>query len=145
MKNPDPPGPWTFLVNSFIALSCLIPQLFNFKPEVLITFDGAVCGFILIYIIPISLHLQVLYGDDKKLRSSDFRSREDVIEGHPDSSVVLESLLRSKLISEEQLIIDSLYDSKKKIPKIVRLAIYGIMTLIGFLIVVLQVYSLITG
>jgi sodium-coupled neutral amino acid transporter 9 len=41
---------------------CLAIQILNIPVGVVISFDGAVCGFLLIYIIPIWLHLKCYYN-----------------------------------------------------------------------------------
>ncbi|CAK74835.1 unnamed protein product (macronuclear) [Paramecium tetraurelia] len=43
--------------------SCLIVQLFNINVGIVISFDGAVCGFLLVYIIPVYMHFKCYYGN----------------------------------------------------------------------------------
>lgn len=50
--------------------SCLIVQLFNINVGIVISFDGAVCGFLLVYVIPIYMHFQCYYGNKKNVRDA---------------------------------------------------------------------------
>lgn len=37
--------------------------MFNINVGIVISFDGAVCGFILVYIIPVYMHFKCYYGN----------------------------------------------------------------------------------
>lgn len=43
---------------------CLLIQLLNIPVGLVIAFDGAVCGFLLVYIVPIWLHLKCYYSQN---------------------------------------------------------------------------------
>ena len=54
------------LMNVFFCLICLIFEIFNIDVSLVISLSGAVCGFILVYLIPIYLHLHCLYGKNEE-------------------------------------------------------------------------------
>ncbi|KAM3140772.1 hypothetical protein pb186bvf_007177 [Paramecium bursaria] len=56
---------WGF--SAFLMIVALTVQLFNIPVGNVIGFDGAVCGFLLIYIIPIFIHYQCYYGKKKEV------------------------------------------------------------------------------
>ena len=41
--------------------------MINFSPTMLIALDGAVCGFMLVYVIPVFMHLTCLYKSKSEL------------------------------------------------------------------------------
>lgn len=45
------------------------------KPDLVIAFDGSVCGFLIVYVFPIALHWSALYGN----KSEDLE--EGLVEG----------------------------------------------------------------
>lgn len=53
---------WGFSV--LFMILCLLIQLLNIPVGVVISFDGAVCGFLLVYIVPIWLHLKCYYSQN---------------------------------------------------------------------------------
>ena len=58
--------PWKFyLFNAFFNISCLVIQVLSIDPSKVIALTGAIGGFILIYVLPILLHLKCHYWKDK--------------------------------------------------------------------------------
>lgn len=58
-NNPSPKASLGFTI-SLIALSLLI-HIFNINVTVVISFDGAIIGFVLAYLIPVYMHLKCVY------------------------------------------------------------------------------------
>lgn len=157
MKNPKPPGVPPHLVNIFMAISCLIPQMFNVDPSVVIAWDGALCGFFLIYLIPINLHLKMLYGDKNELRRSLAQPSSHVslqtvegIEGLADfdESALAEPLdgqpdEKEELDEEEISMFDKVAEKEKNFPKWLRMTGFSLLMLYGFAVLVMQVIQMI--
>lgn len=58
-NNPSPKVSLLFTI-SLILLSLLI-HIFNINVTVVISFDGAIIGFVLVYLIPIYMHIKCVY------------------------------------------------------------------------------------
>ena len=69
-KNEAVPQKYFILVNVIFSASCLLIQILNVDPTMIISLDGAICGFLLVYIIPIKMHLMCLYTDPHELQKS---------------------------------------------------------------------------
>lgn len=48
----------------------MVIQIINVDPTLIISLNGAICGFLLVYIIPIKLHLKCLYSDPNEIKKS---------------------------------------------------------------------------
>eukprot|EP01017_Pseudomicrothorax_dubius_P002668 TRINITY_DN10185_c0_g1_i4.p1 TRINITY_DN10185_c0_g1~~TRINITY_DN10185_c0_g1_i4.p1 ORF type:complete len:465 (-),score=36.66 TRINITY_DN10185_c0_g1_i4:142-1536(-) len=152
-KNPQPKGAAPVIFNIILTLSCVIPQIFDIDPKLVIAFNGAVCGFFLVYVIPIGLHHKMLYGKQDELRRSIL-------------SPSTETVLLASVVEVENLDITALKDDENEInasqdPQAAELnqklaktranAIskplfylgYGALTVYGFGLMCLQLYQLV--
>lgn len=101
--------------------------LLNLFPSTLLAIDGAVCGFGLLYVIPICLHFRACFGT----------SEEDKESGSLGSSLKEGGSGRvSEIASEDNLALEY----KNQNPMITKV-VYGIIFVFGFALMVLQLYQ----
>jgi len=81
--------------NAFYNISCLIVALIGWDISKIIGFTGAVAGFLLIYIIPISVHLKCMYSSPKETVKPSL-SAEDTEEGFQNALTPNKQALQEK-------------------------------------------------
>lgn len=62
-KNDKVPEKYFILANTFFSLVCLIIQMLDVDPTLVISLNGGVIGYLLVYVVPIKLHLKCLYSE----------------------------------------------------------------------------------
>jgi len=136
------PTSWSFLFNVITAVVCVIFGIFNVSPTVVISITGAVVGFLLIYIIPIFLHMKCLYFRKKK--GNDFM--KPILEVAIDEKNELRMEIESKPMSLSQMEKPLLNNTSAcehpvnlSIPFWVRAILYSIALAIGFAFLIIQI------
>jgi sodium-coupled neutral amino acid transporter 9 len=118
---------WLFYGYTVVYLfACLAAQLANFNPGTVIcnyhinniAFDGAVCGFFMIYIVPISLHMKCYYSDATLV--------EDSLPD--DSGLLVNPKQRSDTVSKYDCVE---HPTKSRLSKLTRCIIYGLFICVG--------------
>lgn len=118
---------WAFWVYNLIqTFFMLLAALLNVFPSTLLAIDGAVCGFGLLYVVPIFLHFRACYGIHDEDRES----------GSIQSSMRQPSLNKSEAHGEDDLAIDYKNQEKWK-----TYSLYGTIFAFGFALMVLQLYQ----
>ena len=157
-KNEAVPNKYFFLSNAVFSASCLIIQMLNVDPTLIISLDGAICGFLLVYVIPIKMHLKCLYTDPHELRES--LLREDNVNDAEDNASMITSIDDGAKVSG--LRIDKLIDTdgpvknmhacnsmhtkiKGRIPKNMRYFFYFMLTMVGLAFAVIKIVNLALG
>lgn len=52
------------LINAtFVTLCCIMKNIPGLKPDDITNFNGAICLFFIVYLIPIMMHLMCYHGD----------------------------------------------------------------------------------
>eukprot|EP00331_Platyophrya_macrostoma_P021579 CAMPEP_0176452096 /NCGR_PEP_ID=MMETSP0127-20121128/28301_1 /TAXON_ID=938130 /ORGANISM="Platyophrya macrostoma, Strain WH" /LENGTH=483 /DNA_ID=CAMNT_0017840423 /DNA_START=20 /DNA_END=1471 /DNA_ORIENTATION=+ len=120
------PPAWAFwgfntLQTSFMLLAALL----NVFPSTLLAIDGAVCGFGLLYVVPIFLHFRACFGVHEEDRESGSHS-----------SLRNPSLNKSEAHSEDNLAIDYKNQESWK-----TYGLYGSIFVFGFALMVFQLYQ----
>lgn len=121
---------WQFhLFNIAYALSCLVVEIFVLDINKIVGFTGAVGGFLLIYIIPIYLHIKCVYYQQKPfIRNS--AAHEMLIDTEtPDLSTQFE-----KCRDHSNVMIKNVY---------VAYGLYGLFIIFGLGILIAQIYDLV--
>jgi hypothetical protein len=134
--------------------------MINVNPSLIMSLTGAVCGFLLVYIIPIKLHLTCLYADPKELVKSLNRAEDD------DDETITTTEDGAKIANLNVHLLEnnndpnnqtnpflfhpdacvSMHDQRKKnISKKARYAFYFGLTLIGLSFAVIKIAYLIMG
>ena len=118
--------------------------------------DGAICGFLLVYIIPIKMHLTCLYADPHTLKQSLLRD-ESPLETDVRPSIItttedgakISDLRVDKLDDEVGTNAKNMYacnsmhtERKGRIPKNVRYFFYFLLTLVGLAFAVIKIVNL---
>ena len=121
----------------------MVVQLLALDPSIIISLNGALCGFFLIYVIPIGIHLKCLYGDAKK---------RTCLKEATDGSTYLENNFGNgniNLLSIKETILeyDECVDHKQllKDNKYLICVFYFFLGFIGFSIMVAQIEQIIFG
>ncbi|CAK62184.1 unnamed protein product (macronuclear) [Paramecium tetraurelia] len=107
---------WGFSV--LFMILCLTTQILNIPVGLVISFDGAVCGFLLVYIVPISLHLKCYYTQNKVTLIGD---DDDECNTH------------ANCVNHKD---------KNSIPMFARIAFYALMMGIGIYNLIVQFYDI---
>jgi len=71
----EPPKYVDYVFNIINKLICLIIQIFNMNPSIVVGLTGSLVCFFTVYIFPLTLHFKSLYGENK----SDVVSSERLI------------------------------------------------------------------
>ena len=163
-NNPTPKI-YFHLINLLFVLTSLAVDLLRVDVTFLISFNGAVCGYLMLYIIPIKLHLNCLYEiHDKDLIFDGEILMKDYDSGFlgPESPI---SLSKMKIDDQtERALIDQLKMSKligleveyngcksahltmiRQTPKISRYICYGFIALFGAVIGIWELLYLVQG
>lgn len=133
--------------------------MINVNPALIMSLTGAICGFLLVYIVPIKMHLACLYGDPKELvKSLNRQDEDDAITTTEDGAKIanLNVLLLEKdntdeanancpiLLQNDACV--SMHDQRKKnISKNARYAFYLALILIGLSFAIIKIVYLILG
>jgi len=143
-----------YAFNIFYDVSCLVVELLALDPSIVISLNGAVCGFFLIYVIPIYMHTECLYkktpvltqslninGSDLSQNSS-LQDNEQKLVSNDILSPVANGINKQSGIEYDECL-----DHKelRKDNKFMIYGFYGFLGLIGFTIMVAQLYQLITS
>ena len=155
-KNEPVPEKYFYLSNVIFSASCLIIQILNVDPTLIMSLDGAICGFLLVYIIPIKMHLTCLYADPHTLKQSLLRD-ESPLETDVRPSIItttedgakISDLRVDKLDDEVGTNAKNMYacnsmhtERKGRIPKNVRYFFYFLLTLVGLAFAVIKIVNL---
>jgi sodium-coupled neutral amino acid transporter 9 len=127
----------SFAFNLIILVLSVLTAVFNIDPAIIISFNGAVCGFFIVYIAPIGIHLKMLYGDKETLTSS-------ILEGAVHSEVddpraPLEAVTPKK-VSEA---VEQRQQDRDSMPKWLRIAGFSILVGYGVFVLCLQFVQII--
>ena len=157
-KNEPVPEKYFVLSNVVFSATCLIIQILNVDPTMIISLDGAICGFLLVYIIPIRMHLKCLYTDPNAIKQSllrddsadDYEERPSIITTTEDGARI--SDLRVDKLEDEvtsinkNMACNSMHDARRaKIPKNIRYFLYFLLTLVGLGFALIKIVNLAMG
>lgn len=161
-KNDSVPNTYFILSNVVFAGVCLIIQIMNVDPTLIISLNGAVCGFLLVYIIPIKMHMTCLYSHPDVIKKSllsdtpelyDNVNRPSIITTTEDGAMI--SDLRVDKLEEEagtgnincgMPICNSMHNDRRgKMPKNVRYFLYFLLILVGLAFAVIKIVNLAVG
>jgi len=135
-----------YAFNIFYDVSCLVVELLALDPSIVISLNGAVCGFFLIYVIPIYLHTECLYTKTPELTQSLNINGSEISQASspPDNE---QKLVANGINNQSGIEYDDCLDHKelRKDNKFMIYGFYGFLGLIGFTIMVAQLYQLITS
>jgi len=142
---------WQFYTfNTFYDVSCLVVELLAIDPSKVISLTGAVCGFFLIYVIPIYMHTGCLYtqsininGSDLSQSSSSPDNEKKLIHNNHDTLRVSPAENGITNPSEIEYYECNDHTELSKDSKYRIYGFYGFLGLIGFMIMVAQLYQLI--
>ena len=156
-KNEPIPSKYFMLSNIIFSATCLVVQIVNVDPTLIISLDGAICGFLLVYIIPIKMHLTCLYTDPHAIKQSllkqdseeDTDNRPSIITTTEDGAKISD-LRVDKLMDDRESInamaCNSMHkDRKTKMSKPLRYFLYLILALIGLGFAVIKIVNLAMG
>ena len=172
--NDEIPFKYYVLANTVFAIVSLIVQMLNVNPTLIISLNGGVIGYLLVYTVPIKLHLTCLYKDNVALeeRKEPLPAIKEVNEVSDNSTPLIhkdkESTFVNTLISDgitienyspNELKSRQGSDSQKggiacrsahlerkgKIPKKVRYAFYTTIMLIGLAFAIIKIVGVIMG
>ena len=158
-KNEAVPQKYFYLANLVFAASCLTIEIINVNPALIMSLTGAICGFLLVYIVPIKMHLTCLYADPKELvKSLNRQDEDDAITTTEDGAKIanLNVHLLDKDNNDEANAINpilfhndacvSMHDQRKKsISKNSRYVFYLVLILIGLSFAIIKIIYLILG
>lgn len=154
-KNEPIPEKYFILSNVVFSGFCILIQILNVDPTLIISLNGAICGFLLVYIIPIKMHLTCLYSDPSIIKQS--LLREDSDDDRP--SIITTTEDGAKI---SDLRVDKLEDDcgninnyaacnsmhqerKKRMNQKMRYFLYFVLTLIGLAFAVIKIVNLAMG
>ena len=159
-NNPTPPFV-VILLNVIFVVVCLIVDLLRIDITMIISLNGAVCGYLMLYIIPIKLHLNCLYDSHEK---NVVYEGQILMNNYDYSYLSPESPATKMKNNEEKLLIDELKMSRlmgfemayngcnsahltmiKQTPKISRYIIYGLISIFGALLAIWEIYDIVRG
>jgi hypothetical protein len=73
--------------------------ILNIDPSIIISFNGAICAFFIVYVLPIAIHMRMLYGDKDQLIKS-------IVEGEhikdPQKKSELEESLQHDIANQQK-------------------------------------------
>ena len=103
----------------------LLAGLLNVFPSTLLAINGAVCGFGLLYVIPIFMHFSVSFGPGKKTVDPELLLTDEPNNGY----------------SQQQIEVSG--DNKMEVQpnKFKVYGVYGTLFVFGFVLAVLQLYQ----
>lgn len=126
----------------FLGFS-LIMQMFNVNPSIMISITGAVGGFMLMYIIPIKLHMDCIAravnvgsGKENLLDNNTNGSNNILISDMIDEEEEQEKAEMQKCTSNHEVV-------AKRTPLATRKIVYGLIILLALIIMIFQFYELI--
>lgn len=158
-----------FLINVLFVIICLAVDLLKIEVTLIISLNGALCGYIMLYIIPIKLHLNCLYDSHEQ---NDVVYNGEVLMRNFDyeymNSMESPSIYLKKKIDDqkERSLIDELKMSKligfevekhgngcksahltmiKQTPKGSRYLIYGLIAMFGAVIAIWEIVNIAVG
>jgi uncharacterized integral membrane protein len=127
-----------------ILLAGLGVTIFNIDPSIIISFAGAICGFLLCYVIPIALHMQILYGDPSELKKSLLAPADDDLfasfEDANKHATYRDTPEMRAMVSSE---IDEKQKLKGETPLWMRIIGYGFIILYAFFVFILQIVDVV--
>jgi len=158
-KNETVPQKYFVLSNITFSASCLIIQILNVDPTLIMSLDGAICGFLLVYIIPIKMHLKCMYTDPQTIRQSLLRDESpEETDNRPSIITTTEDGLKISDLRVDKLedefgnhgknnyACNSMHTERRgRIPKNLRYFFYLVLTLIGLAFAVIKIVNLALG
>lgn len=168
------PTTYFYLVNIIFAIVCLIVQMLNVDPTLIISLNGGVIGYLLVYVVPIKLHLTCLYSKIEKNNSNcekiEENSEEDFLRSHlidqEKNSTFSKTILDQDGIKVENYNPEELkigknsknsdlnkvgpcrsnhFFKRKTVSKKMRYGFYGAIMLIGFTFALIKIMNIIMG
>ncbi len=141
LKTEKVPNKYFFLCNFFFSLVCLGIQMVNVDPTLVISLNGAICCYFLLYMIPIALHLKCLYGEKNSLENRFIINPEKL---EADENSFMENYDPNKIeVNEAEMKCTSGHGSMKRMRgKNIRYAFYGFLSLLGVAFAVLKMVSI---
>lgn len=168
-ENRPTPKAAVILTNLLFVIISLIISILKIDLAFMISMNGAICGYVMLYIIPIKLHLDCLYeihyesGDEVFYEGKMLMNHYDMKYFSVDSPATLK---KNRIDDQrEKELIDNLKMSKlggldiegkrhcksahltmiKSTPKLSRYLFYGFIAFVGGLIAILEVIEIIKG
>ena len=148
-KTEKVPKKWYFLTNAFFSAVCLGIQIKNVDPSLVISLNGAICCYFMIYTIPIALHLKCLYGKDHKTAEPEnsINGNEDLMGQNrldDDESSYIENYDPKKIEWEKECN-DDHGKIKKRAGKFIRFMFYAAVSMLGAAFAILKIVNLFGG
>lgn len=154
-KNEPIPEKYFILSNVVFSGFCILIQILNVDPTLIISLNGAICGFLLVYIIPIKMHLTCLYSDPNVIKQSLLREdsedeRPSIITTTEDGAKI--SDLRVDKLEDDYGNINNYaacnsmhQERKKRMNKKLRYFLYFVLALVGLAFAVIKIVNLAMG
>ena len=157
-----------FLMNTIFAIACLVVQMLNLDPTLIISLNGGVIGYLLVYAIPIKMHLTCLYDKEeakieKKLEPEDvlttttplinsdsngnsfFTLDQDGVKIENYSPSHLKPDRNNSDLKKNEACRSNHLTRKGKFTKKVRYAFYITIMMIGFAFAIIKIINIIMG
>lgn len=153
-RNEPVPNKYFVLSNIVFSAFCLIIQILNVDPTLIISLNGAVCGFLLVYIIPIKMHLTCLYTDAHEIRESLLRDSDDdrpsgittTEDGTKISDLRVDKLEDDYGTTFATAACNSMHQGRRdRMNRKLRYFLYFILTLVGLAFAVIKIVNLAMG
>lgn len=173
-KNEPAPAKYIMLVNVIFSIVCLIVQMLNVDPTLVISLNGSVIGYLLVYAVPIKIHLSCLYSSEPKVnvyksieqnKILEEKNKENIkplIDPEEKSSTFLNTIVdqdgvRIENYQPDMLKIDKNHENethpcrsnhisrKEKVPKKIRYVFYTALLLIGLAFAIIKIVNIIMG
>lgn len=125
--------------NTIIILLCVLFEVFNVKPGLLISLCGAVCGFLLVYVIPIAMHFKAV--GQPRSNSQQNLLIEEVEENSESATSVVNKGLNGK---QETVVTGDTNFSKPEIT-LKQKVFYGVLLVYGFGIMISELVNIALG
>ena len=137
-KNEKVPDKYFYLTNFVFSIVCLGIQIKNVDPALVISLNGAICCYFLIYTIPIALHLKCLYGEKNDGILLNPQKLDD------DESSFMENYQPNQIqtTGEELKCVSGHTSIIKRTGKGVRYIFYSILAILGVAFAVLKIVNL---
>ena len=122
-----PPKSALPIFNGLYIITFLIIQIFNISPNTVMSYSGAFIGFVIIYLLPISMHFKALYLR-KKRDNQEHISLNEPGGQHDTTQPLIE--------------IASFIDTKEKINYGLEYGVHGVIMAVGLYIFIFQIVAL---
>ena len=123
-----PPKAALPIFNAVYIVTYLLVQIFNISPNTVMSYSGAFIGFVIIYLLPIGIHLKTIYLRQKR-DSKGYSSLNEPRDKYGEDN-------------QENLEIASFIENKEKVNYPIEYGLHGIIMAVGVYIFVFQIVAL---